>query len=116
MPTTVSNSGTQSCTVDTTHTLVSSTGPSGGGIFCLCLDANALTAGQWLEVEVLRPVLSGGTQRTYGGSPVVVPFGITWSESPAFRIPSGYAYTVRITQRGVAGGRSIPWSWERLDG
>lgn len=115
MPNSVASSGTQACTVATQHTLVTTTGPTGGGLFVLALDAVNLTAGQWLEVEVSRPVVSGGTARVYGGSAVVIPYGYTWAESPVFRMPSGYAYTVKITQQGVAGGRNVPWSWERID-
>ncbi len=116
MPASVANSGTQLCTVDTLHQLVSSTGPTGGGNFALALDVSALTAGQYVEVEVQRAVLPGGTQRLWNGAPVTLGFGQGWADSPVFRIPAGVAYTVSIRQVGASGGRSIAWSWERIDG
>lgn len=114
MPASVIASGTQTCVVGTLHTLTTGTGPTGGGHFALALDTSALTAGQFLEIEVLRAVLSGGTERAWGGAPATV-VAAGWTESPVFRVPVGIAYTVRIRQTGEAGGRAIPWSWERID-
>ncbi len=100
--------------VGTQHTLVSGTGPAGGGNFALALDTSALAPGQFIEVEVSRAILSGGAQRPWSGGPVTL-FGAGWSDSPLFRVPANIAYTVAIRLVGEAGGRSVPWSWERLD-
>jgi hypothetical protein len=115
MPRSVPASGTQACTVGTRHVLTAGTGPTGGGNYVLVLDVSALTPGQFLEVEVLRPTLTGGTAQLYTGAPVTLGAGQGWCDSPLFGVPSGVAYEVAIRQVGAAGGRSIPWSLERVD-
>jgi len=110
-------SGTQTCTVDTTHLLGSGlTGPSGGAHYALLTDANALVGGEQLTVIISREAFAAGTQRVLWRGVVASGIGGTRvQDSPILRLPEGIDGKFEILQQGGT-GRAILWSIERVDG
>jgi len=109
MAVTESNSGTQTCTVTTEHTLVTLTAD---GVYTLVLDLNALagsaTTPDILEVRIKRRALSAGTTRQqivahYVGG--LLPNKVV--ESPPFVVIHSCEISIKQTQ---GTGRDIPWS------
>lgn len=113
MAITESNSGTQSCTVTTEHTLVTLTDDA---VYALVLDLNNLaghtTTPDILEVRIKRRALTGGTTRQsiiahyVGGllaNKVV--------ESPPFVVIHSCEISIKQTQ---GTGRSVDWSIRKI--
>lgn len=104
MPT-LEASGTQAASIGTEHTLSTL---NTNKVFVLVVDANAMAAGDALELRVKTKTLSGGVTRT-------AYMGAFWNEQEAddkikisIPIPSDQEFIASLKQ--IAGtGRSFPW-------
>lgn len=114
---TVKASGTQTATLDSTHTLLSTTDP---GVFVFSVDVSALAVnsgvGEYVELEILRKVLTGGTVRrvhfaTYQAGLIDSPI----TQSIAVVAPFGADFKLKQPTTSGGSGRSFPWSVEQLD-
>ena len=109
MAVTAHASGTQTATISTEHFLSS---PNVAGTFVLVVDANAMAAGDVLELRVYQMVLTGGTAR-------VAYFARFMDAQPAddlikISVPVSNdlaeANALRFSLKQTAGtGRSFPW-------
>ena len=103
------NSGTQTATLATEHTLATVTT---AGTYVLRVDANALAAGETLVLRMNAEALSGGTRRIVQEAVFAGPLAEPIIDSIPIAIAHGVAFT--LTQTGGT-GRAFPWSVLRLD-
>ena len=96
------SSGTQTCAIDTVHTLAS---PTGAAARVLRLDFNHAAAGDVWEIYVETQVLSGGTARlqklgtySYRSEKIVETDPVTCIEGAAFKL-----------QQTDGAGKDVPW-------
>ena len=113
---TVEDSGTQTCTVGTEHTLEVVTGPK---TIVVHVNTKNLVAGDVLEVRIYNKVLTGDTDPaleimgTYNGlqgdaaAPGSEAYGDVVKVSPAIVVP--YSATVTICQQAGT-SRDVPWN------
>ena len=109
MAVTAQSTGTQTATIGTEHTLLD---VAIAGTFTLHVDANAMAAGDIVELRVYQIVLTGGTRR-------VAYFQVYSGAQPAddlikISVPISNELTdagsIRFTLKQTAGtGRSFPW-------
>lgn len=107
MAVTVEDSGTQTATISTEHTLSTK---STAKVFILLVDTNAMANGDILELRVYTILLSGGTER--------VAYEATYAhvqvEPTKISIPlpaTGQTNGLKVTLKQTAGtGRAFPWS------
>jgi len=104
MPT-PAGSGTQTATIGTEHTLLTTTTP---GDYALKVDKNAMQAGDSLELRIYDTVLSGGVSRvaykysSSGAQPT--------DDMIAISVPIPIDIGVTFTLKQTAGtGRAFPW-------
>lgn len=103
MPTAI-DSGTQSATISTEHTLTTQTG---GGTFVLVVDMNALVGGDTVELRIYTKCLSGGTERLA----YYRLFANVQATPMKFSVPVPANISFKATLKQTAGtGRSFPWS------
>ena len=100
-------SGTQSATINTTHTLNPTNPDSTDGVYQLVVDCNALAAGDALELSILESALSGGTQRLAHRATLHGVQSEPLYVSPPITLMHGWSMTLRQT---AGTGRSFPWS------
>ncbi len=104
------DSGTQSATVGTEHTLSSI---STAGVFQLVVDLSNLAAGDVVEIRHKRRVLSGGTLLGAGGPTLYVDAQAAEDavhESAPFGNDLTSVVGVEFTLKQVAGtAKSFPW-------
>lgn len=117
MGVTVKSSGQQTATLDSTHTLLSTTD---AGVYVLSVDANALAVnsgiGEVLELSVHKKVRTGDTVRQVFSA--VFQAGLLDSpilQSPAIVCPFGADFKLGQPTTSGATGRAFPWSVEQID-
>lgn len=104
MPT-VSSSGSQAATINTEHTLDTTTTP---GVYVLSVDISALAAGDVVELRIYGKARSTDTERllhrgTYG--PIAVAAPLVQS------LPIVSPHHLKATLKQTAGtGRTYPWA------
>lgn len=105
----VVDSGTQTATVDTEHTLDTDTT---GKTYVLVVDTGAMVNGDTLELRLKTKVLSGGTSRVaYLGI-----FENVQGEPNKYSIPVPANIEIVATLKQTAGtGRDFPWALLSLD-
>lgn len=106
----VASSGSQTCTISTTHTLVTQAVGTGGKSYVLRLDINALAAGERLLVELESRARAADTTRKcqpavllvggYDQKVVALPFEA---------LQESNELVCKITQQNGT-GRAIPWA------
>lgn len=121
MGVTVKSSGSQTATLDSEHTLLSTTD---AGVYVLSVDVNALVVnvsgslgtGEVVELRIKKKVRTGDTVRQafYAiyqagliGDPIV--------QSVAVVCPFGCDITLKQPTTAGSTGRAFPWSVEQLD-
>ncbi len=110
----VSSSGTQAATINTEHTLVSSTGATGGKTYYLIVQAP--TAATYADITIIR-----AKREARGADDTVTVYEFTIRgggstlgfQSPFLPVPEGIAFAFTLEQ--VAGtGRTWSWSLETV--
>jgi len=105
MTVSVADSGSQTATISTEHTLSTPTSP---GTYVLTVDAANLAAGDVLELRCYGKARSGDTERllyrgTYGPAPLAAPL--------LQSLPIVTPHYARFTLKQTAGtGRAFPWA------
>ena len=103
------DTGTQSASVSTLHTLSTITA---SGIYCLSVDINNMILGDVLELSALVKVLTGGTSRQY----FLASYAHVPQNPTVISVPIPVLWEVVFKLRQTAGsGRSFPWEVIRLD-
>lgn len=115
MPVSVAASGSQTCTVDTTHTLTTTAGPSGGGAYMLRIDTNALAGSELLEVTLQSRARAADTTRPCWTDTFSADSIPKVQLSPLVPVESGNEVVATIRQRNGT-GRAILWALVRVDG
>jgi hypothetical protein len=115
MPVTVAASGAQTATLATDHTLVTQAGPTGGAVYVLAVDANALVAGETLTLTLSTRARSGDTTRRAWSVPISGPVADPLLLSPVVPVEAGNELVAILRQEGGT-GRSFPWTLKRIDG
>ncbi len=105
----VVNSGTQSATLDTEHTLDNDTT---GKTYVLVVDTNAMVEGDVTILRIKTKALSGGTLR--------LAFSATYANAQAdpikYSVPVPANIEIEATLEQTDGtGRSYPWSLLSID-
>jgi hypothetical protein len=117
----VKSSGSQTATLDSTHTLLSSTD---AGVYVLSVDlallavnvAASLGTGEVVELTILKKVRTGDTVRQVFSATYVagaIPSPIVQSE--AVVCPFGADFKLKQPTTTGSTGRAFPWSIEQLD-
>lgn len=113
MAVTAQGSGTQAATINTEHTLLD---VAVAGTYTLHVDANAMAAGDTLELRIYQMVLTGGTRRVaYFDVFVDAQDGSNTDKAPIkISVPVSNELTdagaLRFTLKQTTGtGRSFPW-------
>ncbi len=102
---TAKSSGTQSATISTEHTLLSTTD---AGVYVMEVDTNAMASGDTLELRIKKKVLSGGTVR--GGYVVTYSGAQSADDIIKVSVPITTDVGADFTLKQTAGtGRSFPW-------
>jgi hypothetical protein len=105
----VESSGTQTATISTEHVLAQ---PTTAKTRQLCVDLNAMAAGDILELRIKRKTLTGGTIRLA----YLATFAHAQGEPIVTSVPVAMPFGGDFTLTQTAGtGRSFPWSVETLD-
>ncbi|GAB1345021.1 hypothetical protein [Gemmatimonas sp.] len=115
MPASIATSGSQTATLNTDHTLVTQTAPTGGAIYQLRARLNELVSGEQLTLRLQVDGESGGTlEDLYSGTFAHVQ-GEPYKDSPAVVVPAGARVRAILRQEGGT-GRAFTWWLYRLDG
>lgn len=119
MPVSVAASGTQTATLATDHTLTTTNPPSGGAVYQLRVDSNAMAAGETLTLTLQTRALNTGTTRTLYQAVYANAQGEPIKDSPAVGVQ--YDATTNseikaILRQDGGTGRAYPWALLRLDG
>lgn len=113
----VKSSGSQTATLDSLHTLLSTTD---AGVYVLTVDAAALAVnsgvGEVVELTILKKVRTGDTVRqaffaTFVAGSLPSPI----LQSPAIVCPFGADFKLKQPTTSGGTGRAFPWSVEQLD-
>lgn len=115
MPVSIAASGSQTATLNTDHTLVTQTAPTGGAIYQLRVDANALANGERVILTLQTKTRTTDTTRTV--------YRAEWNDiqsdpikdSPAVAVVATSDLVAILRQEGGT-GRAFPWALYRLDG
>jgi hypothetical protein len=108
MTITVANSGTQTATIGTEHTLSTETT---SGTHVLWVDLSNMVAGDAVELRVKRKVLTAGTIR----QTIVGTYSGAQADGCSCSVPITAPYGATFTLKQTAGtGRAFDWSVERL--
>lgn len=121
MGVTVKSSNSQTATLDTTHTLLSTTD---AGVYVLTVDVNALQVnvsgslgtGEIVELTILKKVRTGDTVRL--AFKAVYQAGLVEAyivQSEAIVCPFGADFKLKQPTTAGATGRAFPWSVDQLD-
>lgn len=100
-------SGTQSATLNVEHTLLSTTAQ---GVYVFKVDANALAAGDTLNLYVKTKILSGGTIRGEYTQSFYGPLSTSDQNLVSVPIVTDPGIQTDFSLQQIAGtGRSFPW-------
>lgn len=106
----VANSGSQTCTISTTHTLVTHAVATGGKTHILRLDIAALTTGERLLVEIESKTRTSDTTRKCMPSALLVGgYDQKVVDLPFVAGQASNEVVCKITQQNGT-GRAIPWA------
>jgi hypothetical protein len=108
MAVTSAGSGTQSCTLDTEHTLDTETT---AGVYVLVLDLNALVAGDVLIARLKTKYATGGTSRLAFYAVYANVQQTLNVYSPPVPVDTEIIATIEQTD---GTGRSVPWNLLRI--
>ncbi len=101
--TTVVSSGSQTATINTLHSLYSTTI---AGVFSLLVDTSNLVIGDVLELSVSVAFASGGSRKTT----YAVTYAHTQSDPGKISVPVVSPFSVEFFLKQTAGtGRAFPW-------
>ena len=103
------NSGSQTCTVTTEHTL-GNVGDTADGVFQFWFDFDADAVDDIFRVRVRETTIGGGTKRVVAEYWIVSPYATPLFATEAFEL--GDAWDVTLTQT-VGTSRAIPWSMRK---
>ena len=104
----VHEDGTQSATLDTEHTLNTTTPETTDGVFQFVVDLANMVNGDIVVLKVKEKCLSGGTQRLVWRKQFAHVQGEPLAISPSLILLHGWDFT--LEQTDGAAGRSFPWS------
>jgi len=106
----VADSGSQTCTISTTHTLCTEAVPTDGKTYVLRLDINALTTGERLLVEIeTKTRTSDTTRKTQPSVLLVGGYDQKVVDLPFVAGQASNEVVCKITQQNGT-GRAIPWA------
>jgi hypothetical protein len=106
----VAASGSQTCTISTTHTLVTQAVGTGGKSYVLTLDVNALASGERLLVEIeARARTSDTTRKAQPSALIVGGYDQKVVDLPFVVRQASNEVVCKITQQNGT-GRAIPWA------
>ncbi len=115
MPVSIAASGSQTATLNTDHTLTTTAGPTGGGVFQLRVDTNALVNGETVFLTVQTKTRSTDvTRQVYPRAVFTHVQQDPIKDSPAIAVPNGCEIVAILRQEGGT-GRAFPWALYRLD-
>lgn len=114
MPASSAASGSQTATLDTDHTLTTTTAPSGGAIYQLRVDVAALATGESLRLRIRTKARNGDTQRDLYTMESANAQTSGLLDSPAVAVLGGEDIVAILRQSGGT-GRAFPWILMRLD-
>jgi hypothetical protein len=115
MSVSVTTDGSQTATLNTDHTLVTQTGPTGGAVYQLRVDAAALVNGERLILTLRTRARTSGTTRAIYRAVFDDVQSDPIKDSPAVAVPATSELVAVLRQeRGT--GRAFPWALLRLDG
>lgn len=105
----VVSSGTQTATVNTEHTLATSTT---GKTYCLVVDTGAMVNGDALELRIYTIVLASGTER----QAYCACYSNIQASPQKYSVPVPANISFKATLKQTAGtSRNFPWSVLSLD-
>jgi hypothetical protein len=110
-----SDSGSQTATLDTDHTLITKSAPSSGGTFQLVVDAANLANGEELVLTLETKARAADTRRRVWRDRVADVLDTPILASPYVSIESGNELVCVLRQEGGS-GRVFPWALKRVDG
>lgn len=115
MPVSIAASGSQTATLNTDHTLVTQTAPTGGAIYQLRVDANALANGERVILTLQTKTRTTDTTRTVYRAEFNDIQSDPIKDSPAVAVVATSDLVAILRQEGGT-GRAFPWALYRLDG
>lgn len=115
MPISIADSGSQTATLNTDHTLATQAGPTGGAIYQLRVDTNALANGERVILTLRTRARVADTTRTLYQAVFEHAQGDPIKDSPAVAVPASSEVVAILRQEGGT-GRAFPWALYRLDG
>lgn len=115
MPVSISASGSQTATLNTDHTLVTQTAPTGGAIYQLRVDTNALANGERVILTLQTKTRTTDTTRTVYRAEFNDIQSDPIKDSPAVAVVATSDLVAILRQEGGT-GRAFPWALYRLDG
>lgn len=115
MPISIATSGSQTATLNTDHTLATQAGPTGGAIYQLRVDTNALANGERVLLTLQTRARVADTTRTLYQAVFEHAQGDPIKDSPAVAVPASSEVVAILRQEGGT-GRAFPWALYRLDG
>lgn len=108
MPVTSADTGTQSATISTEHTLSTQTT---AGVYVLVVDCNAMVAGDVVELRLKTKYASGGTERQAR----IWTLANVQEDANWYSDPIAIDASIKATLKQTAGtGRSFPWNLLRI--
>lgn len=115
MPVSIPASGSQTATLNTDHTLVTQTAPTGGAIYQLRVDTNALANGERVILTLQTKTRTSDTTRTVYRAEFNDIQSDPIKDSPAVAVVATSDLVAILRQEGGT-GRAFPWALYRLDG
>ena len=114
MPASVAAENTTTPTLGVDATLVTQAGPSGGGVYCLHVDAANLVNGETLTLTLRTRARPGGTTRTLYQAAFAHVQADPIKQSPVVAVPASSELVAILRQDGGT-ARAFPWALIRLD-
>ena len=115
MPVSIANSGSQTATLNTDHTLATATAPTGGALYQLRVDTNALATNETLTLTLSTRARVADTTRVLYRAVFTGAGEEAIKDSPCVAVPAGSEVVATLRQEGGT-GRAFPWAVYRLDG
>lgn len=114
MPASVVSENTTTPTLGVDATLVTQAGPTGGGVYCLHLDAVNLANGETLTLTLRTRARPSGATRTLYQTAVTHVQSDPIKQSPVIAVPAGSELVAVLRQDGGT-ARAFPWALIRID-
>lgn len=116
MPVSISASGSQTATINQDHPLVAQTAPTGGAIYQLRVDTNALANGERVILTLQTKTSTSDTTRTVYRAEFNDIQSDPIKDSPAVAVVATSELIAILRQEGGSIGKAFPWALYRLDG